>query len=172
MLGAKRTMKITAQEEYGLRCALQLALVQPGGSLTIPDIAEREGLSAAYAGKLLALMRRNGLVRSVRGRSGGYALARPIEEISIAEVLRAFGSRPWHDDHCSRHAGVLEVCVHAAGCSVRSLWGSLDLIVDRLFSSITLADLVAGRLPGAGSPAGDGEMVVLSAEFAVRNDKS
>ena len=69
-------MKISAQEEYGLRCLLQLARLEDGESLTLGQIAEREGISGANAGKLLWLLSKAGLVQSVRGNRGGYRLAR------------------------------------------------------------------------------------------------
>lgn len=141
------TMKITAIEEYGLRVAMQLARVGDGGSLAISEIAEREGLSTAYVGKLLALLRQAGVVTSERGRTGGYALARPAGSISASEVLRVFGGQVWSGNYCERHAGSLEACVHLGRCSVRSLWGQLESLVDQLLRSVTLADLVAGRTP-------------------------
>src|SRR5215470_17874273 len=69
-------MRLTAQEEYGLRCLLQVARGQDT-AVTTPEIAEREGLSEAHVHKLMRLLRRAGLVRSVRGRKGGYQPARP-----------------------------------------------------------------------------------------------
>jgi Rrf2 family protein len=141
-------MRISAQEEYGLRCALQLARAGTGGSLTLPEIAAREGLTAPHAGKLLALLRQGGVIRSVRGRTGGYSIARPAHSISAAEVLRALSTRSWPEGHCHRHRGTLSACVHTQNCSVRSLWGSLDFIVDRLLRGVTLDDLLHGRLPG------------------------
>ena len=143
-------MKVTAQEEYGLRCALQLARAGTGGSLTLPEIASREGLTIPHAGKLLTMLRRGGVVTSVRGRSGGYRIARPADSITTADVLRALGDRPWPEGHCQRHRGTLQTCVHVEGCSMRLLWGSLDSIVDRLLGSVTLQDLLQGRLPGDG----------------------
>ena len=68
-------MKISAQEEYGLRCLLQLAQSGDKGSATLPEIAAAEGLSVPYAAKLLSVLRQAGLIESVRGRSGGYRLA-------------------------------------------------------------------------------------------------
>ena len=73
-------MKITAQEEYGLRCLLRLAQSE-SGSLTLPEVAAAEGLSVAYVAKLMAVLRHAGILDSVRGRSGGYTLARPADEI-------------------------------------------------------------------------------------------
>src|SRR5262245_66626616 len=97
-------MKITAQEEYGLRCLMHLA--RCGGSLTVPEIAQAEGLSPAYVAKLLAVLRQAGFVESVRGRAGGYHLARPPGEVRLGRVLLALGE-PLFDDpgYCGRPAG-------------------------------------------------------------------
>jgi Rrf2 family protein len=164
-------MKVTSQEEYGLRCALQLARTGTGRSLTLPEIASREGLTIPHTGKLLALLRLGGVVCSVRGRTGGYSIARPADSISAAEVLRALGSRPWPEGHCNRHRGTLSACVHAPDCSVRSLWGSLDFIVDRLLGSVTLDDLLHGRLPGD-ERGGDRPELLQIAEATAGKDPS
>ncbi|HEX6184752.1 MAG TPA: Rrf2 family transcriptional regulator, partial [Pyrinomonadaceae bacterium] len=70
-------MKVSAQEEYGLRCLLQLAQWGEGEYLTLGQIAEREGISSANAGKLLWILSKANLVSSIRGTKGGYRLARP-----------------------------------------------------------------------------------------------
>ncbi|MGB9605411.1 MAG: Rrf2 family transcriptional regulator, partial [Bryobacteraceae bacterium] len=98
-------MKISAQEEYGLRCLLQLGR-RPGEMLTIRDIAQAEGLSREYVAKLMRLLRRAGLVRSVRGQAGGYVLPRPLEKITVAEALEALGGRLWEPDFCRQHPGL------------------------------------------------------------------
>jgi Rrf2 family protein len=69
-------MKISAQEEYGLRCLVQLANLREGESLTLNQIAEREGISQANAGKLMWLLNKAGFVQAMRGTKGGYTLAR------------------------------------------------------------------------------------------------
>src|SRR5262245_47549595 len=74
-----RAMKISSQEEYGLRCLLRLARAEDG-QLSIADIAAGEGLSVPYVAKLLTVLRQGGLIDSVRGRAGGYHLAQPPEE--------------------------------------------------------------------------------------------
>lgn len=135
-------MKVTAQEEYGLRCLMQLATSSPLRPLTIAEIAEREGLSAAYAGKLMNLLRDGGLVESVRGRSGGYLMARPPERISVSEIMAALGGIIYEDHYCERFPGDEETCVHVGDCSVRSLWGMLQGMVERVLSRTTLADLM------------------------------
>src|SRR5208283_4834353 len=77
------TMKLSFQEEYGLRCLLRVATLSDPNYLTINEISEDEGLSASYVAKLMRVLRQKGFVRSVRGQVGGYALARPAEEIIV-----------------------------------------------------------------------------------------
>jgi len=84
-------MKITSQEEYGLRCLLQLARAEAGHSLTIPEIASQEGLSHPYVAKLLAVLRQAGLIESVRGRAGGYRLARMPVAVTLGTILKVLG---------------------------------------------------------------------------------
>src|ERR1700719_3038774 len=99
-------MKITAQEEYGLRCLLRLAHVHGKQPLTIPDIAAAENLSVPYVGKLLTVLRQAGLIDSVRGRTGGYHLSRPAAEIRLGVVLLVLGEPLFEDPgYCDRHAG-------------------------------------------------------------------
>src|SRR5438477_2811342 len=100
-------VKITAQEEYGLRCLLRLASSEPE-SLTLPEISASEGLSVAYVAKLMAALRDAGLITSVRGRSGGYRLAKSPDGIGLGSLLLMLGE-PLYDDpgYCDRHPGVL-----------------------------------------------------------------
>jgi Rrf2 family protein len=138
-------MKISAQEEYGLRCLVRLAQAEGGHSLTIPEIAAAEGLSVPYVGKLLAVLRQAELIESVRGRSGGYRLAASPAEISLGTVLLALGE-PLFDEpgYCQRHAGseASGICVHHGSCTLRALWHTLEHWMRRALDQITLADLL------------------------------
>src|SRR3954452_17942657 len=109
-------MKITAQEEYGLRCLLRLAQAEQGQSLTLPEVAAAEGLSVPYAAKLLSVLRQAGLIDSVRGRSGASRLARPPASIGLGSLLLVLGE-PLFDEpnYCDRHPGTadgISSCVH------------------------------------------------------------
>src|ERR1700722_8639835 len=125
--GVPTRMKITAQEEYGLRCLLRLARAdadQP--PLTIPEIAAAEKLSPPNVAKLLSVLRQAGLIDSVRGRTGGYRLARPPAEIRLGAVLLALGEPLYEATFCERHTGPEPgACVNHDGCTLRALWGTL-----------------------------------------------
>lgn len=135
-------MKLTADEEYGLRCLLQVGNQWPDGSLTIPAVSRREGISAAHAAKMLQILRQGGFVKSVRGQIGGYTLAKPPEEIVLLDVLAAMGGRLYQEEFCSSHKGVVRLCTHSTDCSIRSVWRKVQTAVDEVLSKTTLHDLL------------------------------
>jgi Rrf2 family protein len=134
-------MKLSAQEEYGLRCLLRIANRDGGSALTIPEISAAEGLSAPYVGKLMRILRQGGFVRSTRGQAGGYALARPASLIGVGDVLGVLGGRMVEDDFCSQFAGQSEVCTRTIDCAMRSLWNAVQSAVDSVLVGTTLDDL-------------------------------
>lgn len=136
------TMKISAQEEYGLRCLLQLARADmQGESLTLSQIAHLEGISAANAGKLMWILNKAGLVQSQRGIKGGYRLARPASVIHLNEVISVLDDESV-ETHCKSYAGVLESCVHTGDCGIRPVIVELHQIVDKALADITLSQLL------------------------------
>jgi len=134
-------MRLTAQEEYGLRCLLQVARGQDT-AVTTPEIAEQEGLSEAHVHKLMRLLRRAGLVRSVRGRKGGYKLARPAGQINVGAVLACLGDSFYSTEFCGQHTGNEHTCVRNHDCSIRSLWIAVDRAVQRALQATKLSDLL------------------------------
>jgi Rrf2 family protein len=138
-------MKISAQEEYGLRCLVQLANLADGESLTLPQIAEREGISTANAGKLMWLLNKAGFVHSTRGTKGGYLLARPAGDIRLSEIIKVLDEDVL-SKHCESYTGVLEKCVHKGDCGIRPVIVGLHEIVEHALSQITLAQLVGNEL--------------------------
>jgi Rrf2 family transcriptional regulator, iron-sulfur cluster assembly transcription factor len=135
-------MKLTSHEEYGFRCLLQIARRGAGESLTIPEISQAEGISAPYAAKLLRVLRRKGFIKSVRGKAGGYSLARPAHQVVVGDVLNALGGRLFEADFCEGHAGQAKVCAHSMDCSIRTLWQTVQLALDQVLGKTTLQDLL------------------------------
>jgi Rrf2 family protein len=136
-------MKLTSQEEYGLRCLLRLA--REGESLTIPKISQKEGISNFYVAKLMRILRRGGLVKSVRGQAGGYELARPADKIVVGEALAILGGRLYDPGFCEEHSGSESSCANTVDCSVRSLWRAVQQVIDQVLSKTTLKDLLSNE---------------------------
>lgn len=134
-------MRLSSQEEYGLRCLLRVAEGDEGVPVSVALIAKREGLSQEYAARLMAPLKRAGLVSVTRGAGGGYHLVRSANEISVWEAILALGGPFFPKDFCQCHPGQRRRCVRSTDCSIRSLWQRADEILRALFESISLADL-------------------------------
>jgi len=133
-------VKVSALEDQSLRCLSQLAR-HPGRRLTIGSIAEAQGLTEENTAKVLARLREAGVVRSFRGKDGGYELARPAALISAADVLGDVGGRLFELERCHGSSST-DSCVHQDDCGIRPVWLTLGQVVHSFLSSITLADLV------------------------------
>lgn len=135
-------MKLSAQEEYGLRCLLYMARHGEEKSHSIPEISRAEGLSVPNVAKLMRILRLGGLVASVRGQAGGYTLSRPADQVSVSEVLAMLGGCFYGQQFCDRHAGLERSCAHQGDCSVRLLWGTIQKTLDAILTKTTLRDLL------------------------------
>lgn len=136
-------MKFSTQEEYGLRCLIQVAKRGEEGALTIQEIGQLEGLTAPHVAKLLMILRKEGFIKSTRGQSGGYTIARPPRDILVGDVLAALGGKLYDDGFCGRHVGTHDICSHSfAGCAVRDLWQQVQTAIDGVVDSIRLSDLL------------------------------
>ena len=139
-------MKISAQDEYGLRILLQIAKVPSEDGLNLSQISELEQISQAYAAKLTRSLRIAGFIKSIRGHKGGYVLAKLPQEIKINDVLRAMGGAIYDDKFCGQHTGALSLCTNSVDCSLRSLWTILQLNMDKLLDQISIKDLMKSEL--------------------------
>lgn len=135
-------MKFSAQEEYGLRCLVQLAREGEGGSLTLAELSQHEGLSVANVAKIMRVLRRGGFVKSTRGQAGGYTLARSADQIVVGQVLAALGERLFDSTFCDRHAGIEACCTHLGDCSIRPVLRQVQDVVDRVLGKLTLKSLL------------------------------
>ena len=138
-------MKLSSQEEYGLRCLVQLGRHAGGPVLTIPELSKLEGISVSHVAKIMRARRRAGFVRSTRGQSGGYTLARPAAEIAVGEALAALGGRLYDGTFCQRHGGSQRMCTHLSECSIRPVWKQVQDLVDDVLSRLTLQHLLCSE---------------------------
>ncbi len=141
-------MRISINEEYGLRLAIRLA--EASGQLSVRELAELEHLPEPTVAKVLGRLRRERVVRAERGRNGGFALAAPAEHIDLLTITRAL-DRPLYDAsycHQPAHASHGQPCDHIGRCTLRPVWRGMARLVDDFLSSITLADVAAGATEG------------------------
>ena len=139
-------MKITALEEYGLRCMLMLARRGSEMPVTLPEISMSEGITLPYAGKLLMNLRQAGLVKAVRGRNGGYVLSRPPEKTNLKEIFEALGEPLGTGHHCGRYSGNDGVCVHLDDCTIKDILKTFGSFISVVSEKITLSELAQGKL--------------------------
>lgn len=135
-------MKITAQEEYGLRILLRIARCNDSNGMSIPQLSEAEGLSPAYVAKLTRKLRLVGYINSTPGNKGGYVLKQPASQVNMNQVLKTLGGPLFDKTFCGDYSGSLRFCTNSVDCSVRSLWTMIQFSVDQLLDKVTLSDLI------------------------------
>ena len=138
-------MKITSQEEYGLRILLRIAKCPDKDGMTIQALAAAEGLSIPYVAKLTRMLRMEGLINSTPGNKGGYILARPAELINVNQVLKILGGSLFEKSFCNDYSGILKLCTNSVDCSIRSLWQMIQVNIDQLLDNISLRDLISSE---------------------------
>ena len=135
-------MKITAQEEYGLRILLTIAKHPKPDGLSIPQISKSQGLSEHYVGKLTRILRLSEFLKSTRGKIGGYLLNKPADQINLKDVLKVLGGSLYGPDYCKQHSGIVKTCPNSGDCSVRTVWQNIQTTVDGVLENITIQDLM------------------------------
>lgn len=136
-------MRITAKVDYAVRAMAELAAA-PDGPVTADALAERQAIPPKFLENILADLRRGGLVRSQRGADGGYRLARPAGAVTVADVIRAVEG-PLADVHGTPPE---EVAYAGAAAHLRDVWIATRASLRGVLEQVTVADVVAGTLPG------------------------
>lgn len=139
-------MKITSQEEYGLRVLLRIAKCREREGMTIQALSFAEGLSTPYVAKLTRMLRLAGYINSTPGNKGGYALSRPAVQININEVLKILGGSLFEKSFCEDYSGILKFCTNSVDCSIRSIWQMVQITIDNLLDKITLEDIIGSEM--------------------------
>ena len=130
-------MQIPRRVDYGLRAVIYLSVQDPEKSCSIAEIAKQQGVPRKFLEKIIQDLMRCGLIKSKRGVSGGYTLARPPEEISFYQVIEAIEGpvavNACMDEHMS--------CEQLPRCSMLNVWSEVQRKVTEVFTNTTLADL-------------------------------
>lgn len=133
-------MELNTKGRYAVMAMVDLAKFGAAESLPLSVIARRQTLPLAYLEQIFALLRKKGLVESVRGRSGGYRLARAPAEITIADVLSAVEEGTQMTRCQAEDTG----CLGAKRCLTHGLWDALGAHIEGFLTSVTLHDVVRG----------------------------
>ena len=141
-------MRLSTRGRYGIHAMYDLAVSFKGGPQPLKAIAERQSIPEAYLEQLMAPLRRDGLVKSVRGAQGGYLLSRSPSEITIGQVLRTL-----EGDLAIIECLIEEdACDKADGCPTRKVWKQVRDGLNSVVDGITLQDMLepnAGNLKGS-----------------------
>lgn len=136
-------MKISTQSRYGLRALFDIAYHSAGQSTQVKDISSRQGISPRYIEQIFQKLKRSGIIKSIRGPSGGYHLAKKLDEITVGDVVRATEGKNIELVFCvNQRKGARGVtCDKIDRCVARDVWKEAsDRLMD-YFNSVTLQDL-------------------------------
>ena len=133
-------MKITTKGRYGLRALIDLAKYSEIEPVSINSIATRQGISERYLEQLMTLLKKAGIIKSIRGAGGGYVLAREMSEISVGDILCALeGSL--ESVECAAFNGE-DSCEAAGGCVTKYVWKRINESINQTVNEISLKQLV------------------------------
>ncbi len=140
-------MKLSTKGRYAVMAMVDLARHGAGHPVSLADIAERQEISLSYLEQLFAKLRKNGLVRSVRGPGGGYLLGRGTDEVKISDIILAV-DEPIRATRC--HQGSAIGCkTDRSRCLTHDLWEELGNQIHLFLRSVSLADVVDNRVVGS-----------------------
>ncbi|SES86647.1 RrF2 family transcriptional regulator [[Clostridium] polysaccharolyticum] len=133
-------MKISTKGRYGLRAVLDLAMNSETEAVSLSSIAERQHISVSYLEQLVSKLRKAGIVNSIRGAQGGYVLAKPANEISVGDILRALEG-DLHPVDCAEVSGGESVCEGAGLCVSKFVWKRISDSISQAVDTLMLSDL-------------------------------
>jgi Rrf2 family protein len=142
-------VELNTKGRYAVTAMADLAKYGADGAQSLPAIAERQQISLAYLEQLFLKLRRAGLVESARGRAGGYRLARPAGEITVADVMSAVEE----DMRMTRCSGEVDKpCMPGRRCLTHGLWDALGDQIAAFLDGVTLQEVVDGIPAGKRAP--------------------
>lgn len=130
-------MRLTTKGRFAVTAMMDLALRGDEGPVALASISERQKISLSYLEQLFGKLRRHKLVDSVRGPGGGYCIARPLELVAVADIIRAVD-----EQLDATQCGGRENCHDESRCMTHDLWSTLNSKMFEYLASVTLADLV------------------------------
>lgn len=135
-------MELNTRGRYAVMAMAEIARSEGEGWQPLATVAERQHISLAYLEQIFLALRRAELVESARGRSGGYRLGRPADQISIADIMRAVEERTQMTRCMEDDSSV--GCMGPDKCLTHNLWFALSTQIRAFLQSVTLADVISG----------------------------
>lgn len=133
-------MKLSTKGRYGLKAMFELALHFGEGPIPLKDIAEKQNISEHYLEQLIATLRKDGLVNSVRGAQGGYLLSSEPKDITVGDVIRSLEGNIAPSD-CVIEGEPLD-CDKGEYCVTRGVWKKIRDSINEVIDTVTLQDMV------------------------------
>ena len=133
-------MKISTKGRYGLRALIDIAQYSEIEPVPISSISARQDISERYLEQLMALLKKAGLIKSIRGAGGGYVLAKDISEISVGDVLRALEGNLEPVECAAFHEK--ESCEASSGCVTKYVWKRINESINQTVDEMDLQQLV------------------------------
>jgi Rrf2 family protein len=137
-------MKLTMKGDYGLRAMLDLAAYYGQGPIESADIASRQYIPEQYLDQILMALRKEGLIKSIRGPRGGHMLAKSPAQITMAEVMQALEGYVAPME-CLPNP---DFCKLSPGCALRDVWREIDQMTQRILTSTTVEELAQRHQAG------------------------
>ena len=131
-------MRLSTRGRYATKAIVDLAFNYQNGPVFLKDIAKRQGVSQRYLGQLVIPLAEAGLIKGIRGRRGGFVLAKPPWQITMSQVLRISEGRISFED-CVDNP---EICTRSSCCAIRDVWSETTEAVEKVLESTTLQDLI------------------------------
>lgn len=134
-------MRLTTKSRYGTRLILDLALNSQENPVRLSEISKRQGISLKYLEKLISVLKKAGFVKSMRGPYGGYRLARPMEEISVGDIVRVLEGSDAITD-CTETDNVCGACTRAGRCLTQYIWAEASSAMFNRLDSFKIDQLI------------------------------
>ena len=139
-------MRLTTKGRFAVTALLDVALRSTEGPVNLAAVSDRQQISLSYLEQLFGKLRRSGLVDSVRGPGGGYCISRPLDQVAVADIIRAVD-----ETLDATQCGGRENCHDEHRCMTHDLWATLNFKMYEYLSSVKLSELVDKQLKKSGS---------------------